>query len=272
MLLKSKFTQIYNNSALELIQKIGFVPNSAFVAGSGFSSALDSEQVIYRFDYSEFPFFPKTGIDGHKNELVILDINNRKILCFLGRFHLYEGHALETICSQILFSYYLGIKLILLTNAAGGLNPNYSVGDFVIIKDFINLSKFNLFELVQLKQNPQLYIRDIINMDKSHKLSYNLSKNGINSNYGTYIVVSGPNYETRSEIAMMRKLKGDVVGMSTYFEAQLASILGIETLAVSLVTNSAKEIKQSITHKEVTDVANNNNNNIKTLLQCFTQI
>lgn len=257
----------YQRQADRLVAKLGLVPDIVFVAGSGIAEALLEFEVIKRIDYIEFPIFPKVGVVGHRNELILLKIKNKNVLVFLGRFHLYEGNPLETVCSQVLVSHFVGIESIYLTNAAGGLNPILKPGDLVLIDDFINFSKFNLNGIIKPDlENFNRTNKPIINLDQSINLSNSLTKNGLIHKKGTYLMVTGPYYETRGEIRMMRLIGGDVVGMSTYFEAQLGSILGMKVSVISLVTNSAKEIKQAVSHQEVTDVAKENNFKIQKLM------
>lgn len=257
----------YQRQADRLVAKLGLIPDIAFVAGSGIADALLEFEVIKRIDYVEFPIFPKVGVVGHHNELILLRINNKNILVFLGRFHLYEGNSLETVCSQVLISHFMGIDSIYLSNAAGGLNPILKPGDLVLVDDFINFSSYNLNEL--LHPNEMNFYRTnkpFINLEQSLNLSNSMTNDGLSPKEGTYLMVTGPYYETRGEIRLMRLIGGDVVGMSTYFEAQLASILGMKVSVISLVTNSAKEIKQTVSHQEVTDVAKENNFKIQKLM------
>lgn len=257
----------YQRQADRLVAKLGIVPDVSFVAGSGIADALLEFEVIKRIDYIEFPIFPKVGVVGHRNELILLKINNKNVLVFLGRFHLYEGNSLETICSQVLISHFMGIDSLYLTNAAGGLNPILKPGDLLLVDDFINFSSYSLKELLLPKEeNFYRTNQPIIHLEQTIKLSVNMTNNGLIHKKGTYLMVTGPYYETRGEIRLMRLIGGDVVGMSTYFEAQLASILGMKVSVISLVTNSAKEIKQTVSHQEVTDVAKENNFKIQKLM------
>jgi len=263
----------YQRQADRLVAKLGLVPDVAFVAGSGIADALLGFEIIKKIDYIEFPIFPKVGVVGHRNELILLRINNKNILVFLGRFHLYEGNTLETVCSQVLISHFIGIDKIYLTNAAGGLNPILKPGDLLIVNDFINFSSFNLNGILVPNENDFYRTNHpIIDSEQSSKLSENMINNGLSHKNGTYLMVTGPYYETRGEIRLMRLFGADVVGMSTYFEAQLASILGMKASVISLVTNSAKEIKQTVSHQEVTDVAKENNFKIQKLMLSIAKI
>ncbi len=271
--LKQNIIDKYQTEASTLISKLGFIPDFAFVAGSGISDSIPTDNIIAHFKYSDFPFLPDAHVAGHSNELVLYKYYDKYALIFMGRFHLYEGNSLEQICSQTLFSYFCGIPRILLTNAAGGLNPILKPGDLLLINDFINITKFNLSPLFEVPFSDNKRInKKIISQSLLNGLESQLLENGIMPKIGTYLTVTGPYYETRSEIRMMRLMGADAVGMSTYFEAELASLLGMEIAVCSLITNSSKEIKQEVSHKEVTNVAKDNSYKVIKLIESMFEI
>jgi len=273
MYLKNEIIEKFQTEAEKIQSKIKTKVNKSIVAGSGIAKSVDRNNIILSIPFDEISVLPKSSVEGHQNELVLYKYRNNYSLIFMGRFHYYEGNSILNICSQIILSKLLNIENVLLTNAAGGLNPIYNVGDLVLVTDFINFTKLNIYHL--LNKN---YVKNnfknvnLIDLDLLNLLDLKLLNCGINSKLGTYLMVTGPNYETRAEIRMMRLLGADLVGMSTYFEAQLSTLLGIKVVVASLVTNKAKEISQLVSHEEVTEVANSNAYKIINLINTFTEI
>ncbi len=272
MNLNKTIQEEFESVAKELKNKIKKEVKKAIVAGSGIANSIPNEKILQKIPYSEIKLFPKVTVEGHKDELILYEHNNKVSLIFMGRFHLYEGNSLLNVCSQVIIAKLLGIEEILLTNAAGGLNPTYNQGDIVLVSDFLNFTKYCIYDLLD-KNNSIIKINfDIIDKELINKLDIKLINSGINAKSGTYLIVTGPNYETRSEIRMLRRIGADLVGMSTYFEALLAKILGIRVVVVSLITNKSKEIKQVVTHQEVTDIANINSFKIRKVINSFIEI
>lgn len=273
MNLKNEIIEKFQTEAEKIQNKIKTKVNKSIVAGSGIANSVDRNNIILSIPFDEISVLPKSSVDGHQNELVLYKYRNNYSLIFMGRFHYYEGNSLLNICSQIILSKLLNVEKVLLTNAAGGLNPIYSIGDLVLVRDFINFTKLNIYHLFDENYVKNCYKNyNLIDFDLLNLLDLKLLNCGINSKSGTYIMVTGPNYETRAEIRMMRQLGADLVGMSTFLEAQLSTLLGIKVVVASLITNKAKEISQLITHEEVKEVANLNANKIINLINTFTEI
>lgn len=256
MKLKQEILDRFNLSAEYVANAAPFQPKVAIVAGSGVLQSLRNYRQIEIIPYKEIPNFPTTTVSGHAGELIYSEILNTKAIIFSGRFHLYEGKSMLEANSLIILSSLLGINNIILTNAAGGLDPSYTPGEIMINRDFFNLTFRSVFELFE----PNMLYRtksDIINQSWLERIKTKLNDLGSPFNIGTYAGVTGPNYETRAEIRMLRTMGANAVGMSTVLEAQTASLLGLNVSSCSIITNSAKEVfTPQVTHDEVLMTAN----------------
>ena len=264
--LKQEIEEKYKFAADILLKKIQTIPDIAIIAGSGVSEAFHNQHFCVNIDYSEIPILPKTSVKGHSGNISLTEIKGKKVLVFFGRFHLYEGRTVEETLSLVLLINALGIKKVIITNAAGGLNNLYQVGDLMLINDTINHSNKSLLNLF-LNNKILLHDRTIEN-EWYFKVKKNMIENGQKFQNGTYVMVAGPSYETRAEIKMFKKIGGDAVGMSTVLELILANILGLETLGCSVITNLAKEISSnSVCHQEVLEVAELSKSRIKKFIE-----
>lgn len=238
-------------------------PEIALVLGSGlgeFADTLDAKVSISSLD---IPNYPRSTVEGHKGHLVFGRLNNKQVLAFQGRIHFYESNNLESVLYPIHTAHALGVKTLIVTNAAGGVNRTFAAGDLMLITDQINLT----FEPAPVRSNTQnskgLY--DITVGKKAFSSAQELS---INLKQGVYVGVKGPSYETASEVEMIRRIGGDAVGMSTIFETTLASSLGIKVLGISCITNLATGISnQKLSHAEVTEVGNRVKSTFSNLLK-----
>jgi purine-nucleoside phosphorylase len=245
----------YAPAAKSLTGILGGIPKTAVIAGSGIADTLDTNKILLKIPYSKLPGIPKLSVQGHNGEVLIYAAESKTALVFSGRFHFYEGRTYDEICSLVIISYLAGIRKIIISNAAGGLNPLFVPGEIMLIEDYIDfmfLDSSSVFDSF----SPAGNISDnIINKLYHCSIRNSLIHHKIPFRQGTYAAVTGPNYETRAEIKMLRRLKADAVGMSTVPELRAAAILGMETAAFSLITNSAKEVIQSVSHKEVIEAA-----------------
>lgn len=261
-------------------------PKVGVILGSGLGevaySLYNSNAESFIFPYSSIPHFGKsTTVKGHKGNLIIGNLDSIGIAILQGRYHLYEGHNLETVIYPVAVLISLGIKNIIITNAAGALNQSYQIGDLVLIKDQINFIAFSnaqySLEFVQLVSEPiepvepiepkdneklanefkdyleeaftirQIYSPDLIELtlEEAKNLSIPLHQ-------GIYAGLLGPSYETPAEIKMLAKIGIDLVGMSTVFESSYAASKNIKVLGISTVTNYAAGISSSpLSHEEV---------------------
>ncbi|MCB9091900.1 MAG: purine-nucleoside phosphorylase [Halobacteriovoraceae bacterium] len=230
-----------------------------FIAlGSGLGPFADTFEQSLKISNKDLPHFPTTTVQGHAGEIVISKINDKVCMFQKGRLHAYEGHSYNDVIRPLRIARNLGAKTLILTNAAGGINPSYSPGDLVLIKDHINLSGRNplvgknIDELgPRFPDLSEVYSYKLMNDTK--KIAQD---NKILVKEGVYIHVSGPSYETPAEIRMFAKLGADMVGMSTVPEAIAGKHCDMNILGISCITNYAAGIvNQKLTHEDVQDVA-----------------
>jgi purine-nucleoside phosphorylase len=229
-------------------------PQIGLILGSGLGVIADLVENAAVIEYRDIPHFPVSTVEGHAGQLLLGTISGKHVLLMKGRFHLYEGYGVDAVSFPVRVMKELGVSKIIVTNAAGGINTSFGVGDLMIIKDHINLTFLN--PLIGPNFN-ELGVRF---PDMSEAYSRRLSKmaqevaadQGIKLQEGVYIGLLGPSYETPAEIRMLRTLGADAVGMSTVAEVTVARHAGIEVLGFSCITNLAAGIlDQTLTHEEV---------------------
>lgn len=249
--------------------KIGdFKPEIAIVLGSGLGELAD-EYCEIKLAYSEIPGFPVSTVKGHNGNLVFAKVNGKNVMMMQGRFHFYEGHSMQTVTYPIKIMKKLGVETILITNAAGGVNPYFKPSSLMIIKDHINFMGTNpligpnddtLGE--RFPDMSEVYTKSL--REIAHTCSKNLN---IPVEEGIYIALTGPTYETPAEVNMVRTLGADAVGMSTVPEAIVASYLKMNVLGISCICNSAAGISTvGLSHKEVLEAAEKAKTNFKKLV------
>jgi purine-nucleoside phosphorylase len=233
---------------------IGDVPRIAVVLGSGLGPLVDRQENRVVIPYQAIPHFPVPTVAGHHGNLVAGTIRGVSVLCLQGRFHYYEGHDLPVVTFPVRVLSRLGVKILILTAATGGLNSSLRPGDIMTLSDHLNLIGENplrgpndermgsRFPDMTTVYSPRLRV---LATEAATALSISLHE-------GIYACLPGPSYETPAEIRMLRTLGADVVGMSTVPEAIVARHSGIEVLAFALVTNPAAGVTgEPITHEEV---------------------
>lgn len=229
-------------------------PEIGLVLGSGLGVLADLVEDAVVIPYEDIPHFPVSTVEGHAGELLLGTVSGRHVLLMKGRFHMYEGYGVETVSFPVRVMKELGVKILLVTNAAGGINTSYEVGDLMLIKDHINftfrnpLIGPNFSELgVRFPDMSEAYSRRLREVAK--KVA---AEQGQKLQEGVYIGLLGPSYETPAEIRMMRTLGADAVGMSTVAEVLVARHAGIEVLGFSCISNMAAGIlDQPLSHQEV---------------------
>lgn len=247
-----------NQAAQHIQSKNKTKPLVGVVLGSGLGAFVDGIENKTIIPYNEIPHFKKTTVAGHDGKLILGSIKGVDVVVLQGRFHFYEGHALEEVVFPVKLLAHLGIEMLVLTNAAGGINLSYKPGDLVIIEDHINLTGHNpLVGPNDESEGPRF-------PDMSHAyhpglvsiLEESSRELGVKTQKGVYVGVLGPTYETPAEIRMFRIMGGDVVGMSTVPEAIVANHLGLKVCGVSCVTNmGAGIIDQALKHEDIKDEA-----------------
>lgn len=228
-------------------------PTLALVLGSGFNHVLRELDTDIVIPYAKLPGFPKPSVVGHDGKLVIGRLGGAPVLVLSGRAHYYEGHSLERVTFAVRVLAACGIRDLLLTNAAGGINPKFRAGDFMLLTDHINLMGANPLRGPALPRVPRF-------VDLTHGYDATLSAllasaaraAKLKLRRGVYLAVSGPNYETPAEIRAFARLGADAVGMSTVPEVIVARQCGLRVAALSCITNLAAGISKSpLSHEEV---------------------
>ena len=228
-------------------------PETAIILGSGLGSIADNLQNKLIIKYEEIEGFPKSTVAGHNGQFVIGKIDNKEILCMQGRFHLYEGHDPKVIAKVIQALKHIGIKELIITNAAGSLNPDFYPGEIMLITDHINFSGCNpLLGANDDKIGPRFFdMSNAYDKELQEKARNIAKRKNINLHEGTYLMVLGPNFETAAEIRAFRILGADAVGMSTVPEVLAAVHCGIKVLAISALTNFGTGIQATpLSHEE----------------------
>ena len=235
----------------------GRKPTVAIVLGSGLGPLADAVKEAIRIPYAEIPGFHVPTVPGHKGELVCGTLGGKTVLCQSGRFHAYEGHSADVTALPVRMFGAVGIDTVILTNAAGGVNPRFGPGTLMLIADHINLTGRN--PLVGPARPGETRFPDMTNAyDKELKaLARKVAQErGVALAEGVYVGLLGPTYETPAEVKFIATLGGDAVGMSTVLEVIAARARGMKCLGISTVTNAAAGISATeLNHNEVMEVA-----------------
>jgi len=236
------------------------IPTTAIILGSGLGDFTNIVEVLESIDYADIPYMQHNTLQGHKGRLTIAKLDNsHNVLIMEGRFHYYQGFTPQQVTYPIVIFHLLGIKNLLVSNAAGGINPLYEKGALMIINDHINLTGNNPLcgtnrDVLgpRFLDQTEPYSPKLIKL--AHKCATELN---INIHEGVYISVSGPTYETKAEIRAFGRLGADAVGMSTVFEVIVANYFNIEVLGISAITNMGTGLAPiKHTHADVVNAAN----------------
>lgn len=250
-----------------------FSPKLAIVLGSGLGVLKEDFENLITIKYEDIPFFPVSTVSGHAGELLIGTINDVPVIAMNGRFHYYEGYDLEEVTFPIRVFRLLGITDLLLTNASGGINLNFQVGDFMVINDQLSffaestLRGKNIDEFgVRFPDMSQIYDKEY-----SEKLFEIINKHTSRAQAGVYAYMKGPSFETPAEIRALRTLGADAVGMSTVPEAIVAKHCGMKVAGVSCITNMASGISSELSHEEVNETADKVKYTFKNIVKDYIQ-
>lgn len=249
-------------------------PQLALVLGSGFGHVLHQLTTPTRIAYSRLPGFPTPGVAGHAGELLVGKLGGTPVIVLNGRAHFYEGHAMEQVTVGIRTLAALGIKDVLLTNAAGGINPKFRAGNFMLLTDHINLMGANPLRGPAPKGLPRFVdLTQAYNPALSRLLIKAAKANQVKLQQGVYLAVSGPTYETPAEIRAFAHLGADAVGMSTVPETIVARHHGLRVAALSCITNLGAGLsKTPLSHEEVLETAERVKPTAAALLETFAQL
>ena len=233
-------------------------PEFGMILGSGLGDFADTLENRLVIPFSEIPDFPAATVPGHVGAFVFGTKHGKSIVCLQGRIHYYEGHPMSLLSMPVRMMAKLGVKLLVLTNAAGGVNKDYRPGDLMLITDHINFSGGNpLIGPHEPEFGPRFPdVSDLYSSNLRLKVKLAAVEAGIGLRQGVYMMFSGPSYETPAEIRMARILGADAVGMSTVPEAIVAAQCGIKCLGISCITNLAAGVSPNkLSHQEVMDTA-----------------
>jgi purine-nucleoside phosphorylase len=253
-------TQQLEETTSYIKQQYADTPVVGIVLGSGLGNFTSEMKVEKEIAYKDIPHFPVSTVEGHKGKLMFGEMGGKKVVAMAGRFHFYEGYTSLQTTYPIRVMKALGVETVLLTNAAGGVNKNFEVGDLMIIKDHVSFFMPNpLIGKNDDALGPRFpdmsepYSNDLISKVKT--IAERLQ---IPIHSGVYVAVTGPTFETRAEYKLIQALGGDAVGMSTVQEVIVASHGNMKVFAMSVITDiGIREEENTITHEEVLQAANN---------------
>jgi purine-nucleoside phosphorylase len=246
---------------VEFLQaSISLKPDIGIILGTGLGGLVSEIEILHTIPYATIPNFPVSTVEGHSGQLIFGTMSGKNIVAMQGRFHYYEGYTMQEVAFPVRVMKLLGIHLLVVSNASGGVNPSYEVGDLMIIEDHINLMKDN--PLIG-KNDDQLgtrfpdmghaYDHDLIN-----KVFFIAGKHDIPLQKGVYAAVSGPTFETPAEYRYIRSIGADAVGMSTVPEVIAARHMGLRCFAFSVISDLGVPGKiVEITHQDVIMAASN---------------
>jgi purine-nucleoside phosphorylase len=247
-------TSAVREAAAYIGRRTKLVPEIGLILGSGLGAAADRMEQAVAIPYENIPHFPVSTVEGHAGELCIGVIEGRPAVMMKGRFHLYEGYDAASVSFPVRVMKELGVRTLLVTNAAGGINTSFKPGDLMLIEDHINLTGRNpLVGINDPEQGPRFPDMSEAYSRKLRRLAEQTAREkGIVLQKGVYVGVLGPSYETPAEIRMMRALGADAVGMSTVAEVIAAKHIGLDVLGISCISNMASGIlEQPLSHQEV---------------------
>jgi purine-nucleoside phosphorylase len=249
-------------------------PSLAIVLGSGFQHAMAEMDVSARVSYEELPGFPPVGVSGHAGELLLGKLGGVDVIALSGRAHFYEGHPMPLVTYAVRTLAAYGVRDLLLTNAAGGINRKFRAGDFMALTDHINLMGTNPLRGEAMPGLPRFVdLTEAYDSGLRGMLLRAGRDAGIKLQTGVYLAVSGPTYETPAEIAAFATLGADAVGMSTLPETIVARQCGMRVCAVSCITNlAAGRSGKPLSHGEVLEMAKKVNKTGAALLKNFAKL
>lgn len=240
--------------AAEAVRKVCGEADIAVILGSGLGGYEEALIDPHTISYEKIPGFPTSTVPGHAGKFVVGTVKSRRVLVMSGRFHHYEGHGLDAVTMPIRVMALLGVKTLIITNAAGGVNTAFSAGDLMLITDFINLAGKNPLRGKNLDAFGPRFpdMSEAFDPELREIAIQRAQRHSIRLQQGVYCWMNGPSYETPAEIRMVRALGGDAVGMSTVPEVIVARHCGMRVVGISAITNMAAGVlDQPINHEEV---------------------
>ena len=240
--------------------KVNDIPTTAIILGTGLGELVNHIEITDVIEYSEIPNFPISTVEGHSGKLIFGALGNKRVMAMQGRFHFYEGYSMQQVTFPVRVMKALGINTLFVSNAAGGMNPEFKIGDIMIINDHIN---FFPEHPLRGKNYNELGPRfPDMSEPYSHRLIADALKvaaaNNIKVHQGVYVGTQGPTFETPAEYRYFRRIGGDAVGMSTVPEVIVARHSGMEVFAISVITDMGglEGVEpEKVSHEEVQKAA-----------------
>ena len=244
-------------TAAFLRSKMHTQPETAIILGTGLGSLVNEITDKYEIGYETIPNFPVSTVEGHSGKLIFGKLGNKDIMAMQGRFHFYEGYAMTEVTFPVRVMRELGIQTLFVSNAAGGMNPAFEIGDLMIITDHINFFPEHPLRGKNIPYGPRFPdMSEAYNKELIRKADAIATEKGIKVQHGIYIGTQGPTYETPAEYKMFRILGADAVGMSTVPEVIVANHCGIKVFGISVITDLGVEGKiVEVTHEDVQKAA-----------------
>jgi purine-nucleoside phosphorylase len=247
-----------------------FQPDFGVILGSGLGGFSEDIQIEFILEYKDIPNFPLSTVEGHKGALLFGTIENKKVVAMQGRFHFYEGYSMQEVTFPVRVMKYLGLQNLIVSNASGGVNPNYKVGDVVIITDHINMMP----EHPLRGKNEERFGPRFVNMSEPYsrtmiaKAKTIAVELGIDCKEGIYVGLQGPTFETLAEYRMIKAIGGDCVGMSTVPEVIVAKHMNMDCFGVSVITDMGDlENIDEVNHEEVLKAAKKAEPHVRNLIK-----
>ena len=233
-------------------------PKTAIILGTGLGKLASEITDTYEFHYEDIPNFPVSTVEGHSGKLIFGKLGGTDIMAMQGRFHFYEGYCMKEVTFAVRVMYEVGIKTLIVSNASGGMNPEFNIGELMIITDHINLFPEHPLRGKNFPTGPrfpdmhQVYDKELIDLADTIA-----QEKGIRVKHGVYVGVQGPTFETPAEYRMYRILGGDAIGMSTVPEVIVAHHCGIKVFGISIITDlGGFDVPVEVSHEEVQKAAN----------------
>lgn len=240
-----------------LRERMAEVPQTVIVLGSGLGRLGEEIEVTASFPYKDIPHFPVSTVEGHAGTLIVGRLGNTNVMAMNGRFHYYEGYSMKEVTYAIRVFHALGVRTLLVSNAAGGVNPSFRVGDLMLITDHINMLPENPLRGANVEPGPRfLDMSTAYDLELRNMVKQIAAEKGIALHEGIYLATQGPTYETPAEYRMFRLMGADAVGMSTVPEIIVARHCGMRCLGMSVITNSGQKCAE-VSHEEVKVAADN---------------
>lgn len=245
------------STAAFIKSKISVEPEIGIILGTGLGGLVKEIAITHTLTYEEIPNFPVSTVEGHSGKLIFGELGGKQVVAMQGRFHYYEGYTMQQVTFPVRVMKFLGIQKLFVSNAAGGVNHNFEIGDLMIINDHINLFPNPLIGKNIAELGPRFPdMSDAYNKDYIAKAKHVAAANSIKVQEGVYLGLTGPTFETPAEYKYVHAIGADAVGMSTVPEVIVARHMGIPCFAMSIITDLGVQGKiVPATHEEVQHVA-----------------